>query len=226
MKNITNYLALGAVALGFSGAAQAVPTLQLTSGASVVTIVDNGPGDSNPAVGAVTYIGAIGGWATNVSTGLTKPILGSPSSPKIDLNSVNVSSTGAASLKIEFSDTGFTQIGTAVASIGGTQAFGNLTYAAYWSASNVALATTNLLSSQSFDRLAGDFDPSFAGSVSGGAVTSNLYSLTQVVTITHTGAGSTSFDAELTVPDSGSTIALLGAALATLGLISRRRKVA
>jgi hypothetical protein len=54
----------------------------------------------------------------------------------------------------------------------------------------------------------------------------NVYSLTQKITITHGQQGVSSGDAELTVPDSGSTIALLGAALATLGLISRRRKVA
>lgn len=222
MKNITNYLALGAVALGLTGVAQAVPTLRLTSGANTITITDGGAGDSNGQVGAVTWIGSLGSWTLNVSTGITKPILGSSGNPHMDLNSVNTSNSAVAtSLTIEFSDTGFTAIGSGSTNIGGTT-LGNVTYQTYWSASNAALAKDNLMTSQAFG------GPAFSGSATGSGPNVNLYSLTQVVTISH-GAGSgqnSSFDAEVRVPDSGSTIALLGAALATLGLISRRRKVA
>lgn len=220
MKNITNYLALGAVALGLTGAAQAVPTLSISDGVNPAIIVADGAGnDSNANAGVVTWIGSTGVWTVNVDTGITKPNVGSNQNPYMDLAFVDVSSA-AGTLTLMFSETDFTQLGSALASIGGTTA-GNVTYATYWSASNNLFALDNLLSSQ------GPFGPgAFSGSVSAGLVTGQPYSLTQVITITHAGAGTSSGDAELRVPDSGSTIALLGAALATLGLISRRRKVA
>jgi len=219
MKNITNYIALGAIALGISGAAQAVPTLRLTAGATTVEVADGSVGDLTSDAGAVTYSGAVGSnWTINVSTGLTKPAFGSPQNPFMDLNSINLSQ-GAGSITLMFSETGFTQLGSAFAAIGGT-AGSSIEYKTYWSATNALFAMDNLLTSQSFGAGA------FSGSQSAGIVTGQPYSLTQVVTITHTGRDTSSFDAELSVPDSGSTIALLGAALATLGLISRRRKIA
>lgn len=220
MKNITNYLALGAVALGLTGAAQAVPTLRISDGINpAITVADGSGSDSNGAAGVVTWIGATGVWTVNVDTGITKPQVGSNQAPYMDLAFVDVSSA-AGTLTLMFSETGFTQLGSALAKIGGTTA-GTVTYATYWSASNNLFALDNLLSNQ------GPFGPgAFAGTSALGLVAAQPYSLTQVITITHSGAGTSSGDAELTVPDSGSTIALLGAALATLGLISRRRKVA
>jgi hypothetical protein len=70
-------------------------------------VFDNGFGDSNPAEGAITYISAIGDWTVNVTTGLTKPILGSSTYPHLDLNSVNVSSSTAGKMLIAFYDNGF-----------------------------------------------------------------------------------------------------------------------
>jgi len=226
MKNITNYLALGAVALGLTGAAQAVPTLKLIQGATTVIVSDNGLGvgpnadsggtDSSAVLGAVAFNGSVGAYVVNVSTGITKPLQGSSASPFMDLNSVDV---GVGTLTLMFSETGFTQLGSALALIGGTSN-GTISYSTYWSASNALFATDNLLTTQSFGSGA------FSGTRTGGPTSGQPYSLTQVVTITHNSLTTSSFDAQLTVPDSGSTIALLGAALATLGLISRRRKVA
>ena len=45
--------------------------------------------------------------------------------------------------------------------------------------------------------------------MTGGFVNASLYSLTQVVTITHTGSGTSSGDAELRVPDGGASIVYL-----------------
>lgn len=220
MKNITNYLALGAIALGLSGVAQAVPTLKISDGVlPEITIGDGAGGDSNGAAGVVTWIGSVGVWTVNVDTGITKPAFGSADNPFMDLAFVDISSA-AGTLTLKFSETGFTKLGTASSLIGGTTS-GTVSYSTYWSATNTLFAMDNLLSSSG--SLGG-------GAYSNAAFTGNIlsgpYSLTQVITITHTGAGSSSGDAELRVPDSGSTIALLGAALATLGLISRRRKVA
>lgn len=222
MKNITKYLALGAIALGFSGVAQAVPTMKISDGISTITVSDNLAGDANAAAGLVTWVGSIGVWNINVNTGVTKPAFGNADNPYMDLNFVNGSSSGAGTLTIWFSETDFTKNGTAAARIGGTVALGGtVSYETYYDTANALFGNSGALTNQ------GPFAGAFSASATGGPVIDpNVYSLTQKITITHGQAGVSSGDAELTVPDSGSTIALLGAALATLGLISRRRKVA
>ena len=220
MKNITNYLALGAIALGLSGAAQAVPTMKISDGITTLTIADGSGSDSNGAAGLVTWIGTIGVWTINVNTGVTKPAYGDAENPYMDLNFVNGSSSSAGTLTIWFSETDFTKNGTAFAVIGGTAA-GMVSYETYYDSANALFGNSGALTNQSFG------PGGFTGAATGGPVMDpNVYSLTQKITITHGQQGVSSGDAELTVPDSGSTIALLGAALATLGLISRRRKVA
>jgi hypothetical protein len=65
------------------------------------------PGDVNPMVGAVTFLGSVGTFLLNVGTGITKPILGSALNPSMDLNSVDVSSASEThSLVVEFSGFG------------------------------------------------------------------------------------------------------------------------
>ena len=56
------------VALGQAGRAEAGLVLKLSDTADPVsvTIADNGVGDANPLVGAVTYIGAVGEFGLNV----------------------------------------------------------------------------------------------------------------------------------------------------------------
>ncbi len=220
MKNITNYLALGAIALGLSGAAHAVPTMKISDGITTLTIADGSGSDSNPGAGLVTWIGTIGVWNINVNTGVTKPAFGDAENPYMDLNFVNGSSSSGGTLTIWFSETDFTKNGTAFAAIGGTTA-GMVSYETYYDSANALFGNSGALTNQGFGPGA------FSGTATGGPVMDpNVYSLTQKITITHGQQGVSSGDAELTVPDSGSTIALLGAALATLGLISRRRKVA
>ncbi len=81
-------------------------------------IVDDGdtgalPGhgvDSNPLTGAILFNGALpnSNWITNVSTGLTYDIIGSASVPRLDLNSVNVSSVGEGVLLVGVSAINYT----------------------------------------------------------------------------------------------------------------------
>ena len=72
-------------------------------------ITDNGPGDSNPLTGVITFSGSLpGGCAVNVTTGLSKPMIGGTTNiAEIDLNSVNVQTTGAGTLRITLEDTDF-----------------------------------------------------------------------------------------------------------------------
>src|SRR5207244_4992543 len=86
-------MALTLVFLAIAVPSQPVPVLRLSAdGGAPVTITDQLAGDMNPAVGAVTFLGPVGDFSFNVSTGFTKPILGSALSPSMDLNSVDISS--------------------------------------------------------------------------------------------------------------------------------------
>jgi VPDSG-CTERM motif len=206
--------------------AHAVPTLRLSDGVSTVTIADGGVGDSNPVAGAVTFIGPIGSFSTNVSTGLSKPVLGSATLPFLDLSSVNFSSGPAGgTLTIGFSDNFFGPTpGGVTANIGGTTAR-TVSYSTFADASNLLFGTFIPLTSQ------GPFGaPAFSGTTFATLGLLSPFSLTQEVVIIHTAAGAASFNAELkavpkAVPDGGSTVALLGGVLVGLESLRRRFRV-
>ena len=74
--------------------ALATVQLRLSDGtvAGTVVIVDQGPGDSNAAPGAVLYIGPVGpNWTVNVSSGLSKPNVGNALVPQFDLGTAHFS---------------------------------------------------------------------------------------------------------------------------------------
>ena len=218
-----------ALIVGTSTRAEATAALRLFDGTTTITIQDQQPvggvppiGDFNPLVGGVTWIGTLGLWSLNVSTGTTYPILGSIAAPEMDLNSVNTSSA-PATLTISFTQTDFTGVGGAELSVGGTQttcgAGCTINYSAFWSASNAQFATTTPIGAP----LASGATPAFALSGGGAVPGPGPYSLTQVVTITRGAAGATSFDAHLRVPEPAS-MALFGLGMLGFGIASRRRR--
>lgn len=223
MKTLLKYLAVAAAIAGLTQVANAVPQLRVFDGTTTITISDNGAGDSQAAGGQVVWVGSIGNWSLNVHTGTTYPAIGSLTNPMLDL-SFNATSGGTGgTLVISFSADGFgPTAGSTVAAIGGTiAAGGSVTYNTYGGNNNTLFSTSNLLTSQ------GPFAPgAFSGTVTGGSVNNaGPYSLTQVISITH-GAGTfqSTGDALLTVPESGTSILLLGAGLTGLGLIARFRR--
>lgn len=210
MKSHILKITAALAAFGFAtSAAHAVAIITLNDGVNpLITVNDNGAGDSNANAGAVVYAGSVGTWYVAIGSGVTKPIDTNPQ-PSMHLSAVG-SSTGAGSLTITFTDTfTFAQAHSLVAFGGGAQSNGTTSYSVNVAGTNYNLGTS------------GAAAPQFLASVipfGSGNVT-----ITQTVVLTHTAGGSSSFDAHLNrTPDAGSTMALLGGVLVALGLIRRR----
>jgi hypothetical protein len=150
--------------------------------------------------GVISYIGAVGGsvWTVNITTGISKPVLGGPGVAEMHLDSVNVSSGGAGVLDVWLTDTDFVlppavTVGILTSEFGGVADAGGTVQ--LWQSLDPVNAEWGVPASSTLD--SGPLGPgSFNDTRSMGVPISGSFSLTEKVTITHTGAGqSTSFDA-------------------------------
>ncbi len=216
----------GIAAVNAPSAAKASFVLQLSDGTTTVTIPDGSGQDQNGTNGAITFIGSIGNWILNVTTGLGFPLIGSLDAPSMDLNSVDATSSGGGTLTIQLSETGFgpSGAGTLISGIGGTT-HGTVDYYAYKDPSNTLFGTSG--TSIHLGPFGGGPSFPFSGQGTAGHPFYASYSMTQVVTITHTDAGQTSFNAALDNPvPEPMTIVTALSAVPVLLLVRRRSKKA
>jgi hypothetical protein len=221
-----------ALALAVASVSQATPMLRVSDGVTTITIADGAGTDLNLAVGAVTFSGAINGWSILVTSGATKPVLGSATDPHLDLTwqVTHTSSAGGANLTICFSENGFNLATptTMVADIGGTAgpAGNTVNVRTFYDLGNLELATTTALTTHLFTSPPNGF----SGSDVGGPVGPDPSVAFTIKLVLSQAIGSVSSgDIDLHtvgVPEGGSMVTFLGTGLLALGVFAARRKVA
>lgn len=213
-NNIYKFWAACALVLGSYGIANANYVSQLTISDGVhSTITVNGSG-------SLDWTGKVGVWST--LNDVTGTLGGSATLPSLDLNFDDISSA-AGNLTITFSVSGFGPSPSAFnVSIGGTtapSAGSSVTFSTFYSTANALPATTALTSPVGFT-----YPPSGFSEMAGVSVVNALtgpYSLSETIEIHNAGSGEASGDAKLSsVPDAGSTLILLGAAISALGVFA------
>jgi hypothetical protein len=224
--------ALAAFAITGPSPSKAAFQLMLSDsiGTTPVTITDNVSPDLSPILGVILYSASFGAYAITVTTGQSKPVLGSSSSPHMDLNVVATKLAGsvADTLTIQLTDTGFTSSPVDLLnSIGGTLSgsISKVTAQSFVAASNTEFdktGTAGPILTFTSSPFSGTGTTHYAGA--------NPYSITMQTVITGgEGAGTTTFDFELNTAPEPMTVATALAGLPIAGLMlyrTRRRQAA
>jgi hypothetical protein len=212
-KKLISSAALAATLIAGATVVKANPELELISGSITSVLVALTP------TGSITFVGSVGQWELNVSTGQNN--LGSgPTSPIIDLNSVDTAAGYAGTLApievLYTSQESANARGEVIGEFGGT----TTTTLTDWQWLGYSPFAKTLLLTK--------VGPMGPGAVSGTAygntgTPTGPYWLTEDVLITGGTRGTTeqsSFDANSSiVPDGGTTVVMLGSLFAGMGAI-------
>jgi hypothetical protein len=219
---LSTLFALGLILLASTPQAYGLATLRLNidGGGAEVTCADGALCDLNTAAGAVTVSTAVGDFAINVTTGLSKPVF---AQPMMDLNSVNIQTTGGAhTLTLEFSDDNFTVPSPAFSLLFGGTLSGagavSVGAAAYLSEANTLFAQDTLIGT------VGPFGPgAFSGTATGPGTADTSFALTQIITLVTNGPTNFSGDFELSPVPEPTSVALFGGVMLLTGAAIRRK---
>jgi hypothetical protein len=223
-----------ALVFAFSSSANAlqlwIESLGPVTGSAVVNDTD---GD-----GVVTFMGMIGNFQTVVSTGVSKPAIGSTTRPVMDLNTVEVTSVGAfaGTLRIRVTDTDFGPVGSGsnvefVSMIHGNYAppiaTGNIKFDVYYDADNDPYGISSTPSTAPVKVASlGPYLSAGFGDTDVKTVTNPgaPFSLTLDLYVHHDKGGmTTSMDTNTSTTPEPGTILLLGMGLLGLGVIGRKK---
>ncbi len=226
-RELKNFVVALAV-VGVAGVAHGAPVGAILSICvvlyPVITINDNLAGDLNLATGELTLSTNVGVWDLSISTGVTKPALGSSTNPVMDLV-IQASSTGPPTHTYTFSDTSFTHgPATLNSTVSGHVISGaptTLNYSVFGDASNLVGALTTQITTT------GTVPLPILTSNPGSLAFTTPFSLSEVVQLTASGATSVSVDASLNVIPEPSSMALmfLGLVFLVTRLARRRRSL-
>jgi hypothetical protein len=222
MKQGLKTLIVGLAVVGFANWAHATATLSISDGVNpLISFTDNGGGDLNGGVGQMFVVTNVGVWNLTITSAITKPALGSPTNPLMDIT-IQAISTASGTLTYKFSDNGFgPATGTLNATVSGhviSGAAATVGYSVYGDPANVVGAETVFLASTGTSPL-----PVVASS-SGPLALPTPFSLTQDVALNASGASDISVDASFTVVPEPSAIGLVVVGL--LGVLGIRHRKA
>lgn len=156
----------------------AVLKLKLESGTTTIEIEDNMAGDADLTTGVVVFNGSIETFNTAVVTGISKPIVGSETLARLNLNAVTTASdSGTLIISLTDTDYGSGSGDTTISSAIGGTANGTTTFQSYIDQVNAefGMACTS--------GLQGPFSGAFDDTTSGACSLSGLFSLTAVAEV-------------------------------------------
>lgn len=218
----------GVLALACASLGHAAPTLTISDGKQkdTVTVTD--------VNGLISFDGKVGEFTLSLST---TPASGLDLMPLLTLDSLTYGKKQAGTLTISLSDTSVNPTDGTIASRIDGHTSGSVSYTTFGDAGNSLFGKGTMLSTQG--NLTGN---AFTGSGSGTFSTGSPFSLTETFIIQESKGGNTAFgatvvdppgtngdvvainDGPTSVPDTGSTIALLGFSVLGVEVVRRNLK--